>query len=132
MSQITSRKEIINQSDEHIFNFISDFTNFSQLMPPQAKDLKITRDTCSFTLEGLPTINLRITERLAYNTIIMTAEDGKIPFSLKCQLNRVSNESCEAQFIFDAEFNMMMKMMVEKPLTNFLNLLVEKLKDIKA
>ena len=35
-------------------------------------------------------------------------------------------------FIFEAELNPMMKMMVAKPLGNFLNLLSEKLKEIKS
>jgi hypothetical protein len=62
----------------------------------------------------------------------MSAEDGKLPFELKCCLEKVDEEKCQAQFLFNAELNMMMKMMVEKPLTNFLNLLAEKLKEIKA
>lgn len=131
MSCIKSNVVEINKSDEEIFNFISDFTNFAKLMPPQAQNVKITNDSCSFTIQGMPPINLKITERNPYNSVLMIADEGKLPFSLRCNLNTTTNNQCTAQFEFEAELNGMMKMMVEKPLTNFLNLLGQKLKDIK-
>ena len=130
MSQIKSKIVRISQSDEHIFHFISDFTNFEKLMPPQVQNLTITKDNCSFTLQGLPPINLIISDRVPFSLVKMDAYDGKLPFSLSCSLQKIDEVSCEAQFIFDAELNMMMKMMVEKPLTNFLNILIERLKNI--
>lgn len=132
MSDIKSQTVEIDKSDEEIFNFISDFTNFSKLFPPQVNDLKITRDTCSFSIDGMPKISLRISERTPFSCVTMSAEDGKLPFELKCCLENIGKDKCKAQFHFDAELNMMMKMMVEKPLTNFLNLLAKKLKEIKA
>ena len=101
-------------------------------MPPQVQDLKISQDNCSFTIQGMPPIHLAISERIPFSHVKMEAKDGKLPFSLSCQLEKVDDSSCQAQFIFEAELNMMMKMMVEKPLTNFLNMLVEKLREIKS
>ena len=132
MSDIKSQTVVIDKSEENIFNFISDFTNFSQLFPPQVNDLKITKDTCSFSIDGMPNVSLRITERTPFSCVVMSAEDGNFPFELKCCLEKVSEDKCQAQFHFTAELNMMMKMMVEKPLTNFLNLLAEKLREIKS
>ena len=62
----------------------------------------------------------------------MKAEDGKLPFTLSCSLESVNETKCIAQFYFEAELNPMMKMMMAKPLGNFLNLLSEKLKEIKS
>ncbi len=132
MSQIKSQAVNIHQSDEKVYHFMSDFTNFEQLIPPQVQEVKISKDSCSFTIQGLPPVNLNITNRTPYSMVQMDAIDGKLPFSLKCTLEKVDDDSCIAQFVFEAELNMMMKMMVEKPLTNFLNILVEKLKEIKS
>ena len=132
MSVIKSTVIELEKSNEEIFNFISDFTNFAKLMPPQAQNVKITRDNCSFTIQGMPAINLKITERIAYDSVLMVADEGKLPFSLKCTLNKLGENQCTAQFSFEAELSGMMKMMVEKPLLNFLNLLGQKLKDIKS
>lgn len=131
MSVIESNIIELEKTDEEIFNFISDFTNFAKLMPPQAQDVKITNDCCSFTIQGMPAINLKITERMPFSSVLMVADEGKLPFSLKCNLKKVNENQCTAQFRFEAELNTMMKMMVEKPLKNFLNLLGQKLKDIK-
>ena len=132
MSLIESQAVTINKSDEEIFNFISDFTNFAALMPPQVQDVKITQDSCSFSIQGMPTINLKIYERTPFSGVKMKAEDGKLPFTLLCSLQSVNETQCIAQFHFEAELNPMMKMMVAKPLCNFLNLLSEKLKEIKS
>ena len=132
MSLIESQAVTINKSDEEIFNFISDFTNFASLMPPQVQDVKITQDSCSFSIQGMPTINLKIYERTPFSNVKMKAEDGKLPFTLSCSLESVNETQCIAQFHFEAELNPMMKMMVAKPLGNFLNLLSEKLKEIKS
>ena len=132
MSLIESQAVTINKSDEEIFNFISDFTNFASLMPPQVQDVKITQDSCSFSIQGMPTINLKIYERTPFSSVKMKAEDGKLPFTLTCSLQSVNETQCIAQFHFEAELNQMMKMMVAKPLGNFLNLLSEKLKEIKS
>lgn len=132
MSLIESQAVTINKPDEEIFNFISDFTNFATLMPPQVQDVKITQDSCSFSIQGMPTINLKIYERIPFSSVKMKAEDGKLPFTLACSLESVNETQCIAQFHFEAELNPMMKMMVAKPLGNFLNLLSEKLKEIKS
>ena len=69
MSLIESQAVTINKSDEEIFNFISDFTNFATLMPPQVQDVKITQDSCSFSIQGMPTINLKIYERTPFSSV---------------------------------------------------------------
>ena len=131
MSLIESQAVTIDKSDEEIFNFISDFTNFVSLMPPQIQDVKITQDSCSFSIQGMPNINLKIYERIPFSSVKMKSEDGKLPFTLSCSLEGVNETQCITQFHFEAELNPMMKMMVAKPLGNFLNLLSEKLKEIK-
>lgn len=125
---IESNKTIVNKSDQQVFLFISDFNNFVHLMPPEVKDLKVTQNDCSFSIQGMPTIHLKIEEKVAYSLVRMVSKDGKLDFSLNCNLEAIDETSCYAHFTFDAQLNSMMKMMVQKPLTNFLNTLVEKLK----
>ena len=132
MSLIKSQAVTINKSDEEIFNFISDFTNFAKLMPQQVQDVKITQESCSFSMQGMPIINLKIYDKIPFSCVKMKADGGKLPFTLSCFLESVNNTQCIAQFHFEAELNPMMKMMVAKPLGNFLNLLSKKLKEIKS
>lgn len=125
---IESNKTIVNKSDQQVFLFISDFNNFVHLMPPEVKDLKVTQNDCSFSIQGMPTIHLKIEKKVPHSLVRMVSKDGKLDFSLNCNLEAIDETSCYAHFTFDAQLNSMMKMMVQKPLTNFLNTLVEKLK----
>lgn len=129
MTKIESQQVAVNKSAEELYNFISNFNNFNQLMPSTVQDLETTKDTCSFSLKGMPTINLKIGEKTPFTHVSMVADGGQIDFSLNCSLE-ADADNCKAKLFFEAELNTMMKMMVEKPLTNFLNILVERLKEI--
>ena len=132
MSLIESQTVTINKSNKEVFNFISDFTNFASLMPSQVEDINITQDSCSFSIKGMPTVKLKIFERKPYSSVKMKNEDGKLAFTLLCSLKNINETQCIAQFHFEAELNSMMKMMLAKPLANFLNVLAGKLKEIKS
>ena len=66
-------------------------------------------------------------------TKITISSNGKVPFEFKLfvLLTETGANSCVGQLVFESELNMMMKMMVEKPLGNFFNMLAQKMKDIK-
>ena len=98
-------------------------------MPSSVQDLETSENTCSFSLKGIPTIHLKIGEKTPFTHVSMVADGGQIEFSLNCCL-KTDADNCKAQLFFEAELNNMMKMMLEKPLTNFLNILVERLKEI--
>lgn len=129
MTRIESKQVAVNKSAEEIFNFISNFNNLGQLMPSSVQDLETTEDSCSFSLKGMPSIRLKRGENTPYTLVSMVADGGQIDFSLNCALES-DGDNCKAQLFFEAELNMMMKMMVEKPLSNFLNILVERLNDL--
>ena len=129
MTRIESQQVAVNKSAKEIYNFISNFNNFNQLMPSSVQDLETTENTCCFSLKGMPTIRLKIGDKTPFTHVSMVADGGQIEFSLNCSLD-ADGDNCKAQLFFEAELNMMMKMMVEKPLTNFLNILVDRLKEI--
>jgi len=130
MTQIESQEVEINNSAEKIFNFITNFNNFSKLMPSSVKDVKTTAESCCFSIKGMPSIKLKLREKIPFSLVSMISEGGHIEFHLNCVLQEKGN-NCKAKLFFEAELNMMMKMMVEKPLKNFLNILVDRLKEIK-
>ena len=129
MTRIESQQIAINKSAEEIYNFIINFNNFEKLMPSSVEDLETTEDTCSFSIKGMPNIHLKIGNKTPFTNVSMVADGGQIEFKLTCSLETDGN-SCKAQLFFEAELNMMMKMMVEKPIKNFLNILADRLKEI--
>lgn len=129
MSIINSDKLIINRSNGVLFNFVADFNNFGKLMPEQVTDWKSTADTCSFTIRGMASLSMHMVVRQPNDKIVM-ASVGDKPFSFEliCHLVAISEESTEAQLIFDAQLSPMIAMIATRPLQNFVNILVSKLK----
>ena len=131
MTRIESDKRNIDKSSEVIFNFLSDFNNFETLMPDKVVDWKSDSDSCSFTISGLASLGMRITEKTP-NTFIKIVDEGKVPFKFDFLVNIADNaNSSEVQLIFDADLNSMLKMVAVKPLRNFLNMLLDELQVVE-
>ena len=132
MTKIESEKVEINIPASTVFNYLSDFNNFQKLMPPQVTSWTSTADECSFTINGMATIGMKIVEKTP-NTKITISSNGKVPFEFKLfvLLDEKDANSCVGQLTFESDLNPMMKMMVAKPLGNFFNMLAQKMKDIK-
>ena len=127
MTRIESDKHKIDKSSEVIFNFLSDFNNFETLMPDKVVDWKSDSDSCSFTISGLASLGMRITEKTP-NTFIKIVDEGKVPFKFDFFVNIEENgDGADVQLIFDADLNTMLKMVAVKPLRNFLNMLLDEL-----
>ncbi len=128
MTRIESDKKIVNSSENKIYNFLSNFNNFEALMPDKVVDWKSDNDSCSFTISGLASLGMKIVEKEPYN-YIKIVDEGKVPFKFEFYVNikSISENKSEVHLIFDADLNMMLKMMAVKPLKNFLNMLVDEL-----
>ena len=79
----------------------------------------------------MATIGMKIIEKVPHSLIKITS-NGKVPFNftLNVELGMIDLNKCNARLVFESDINPMMRMMVEKPLQNFFNMLVRKLKDL--
>ncbi len=126
---INSTIENANTSAQQLFDFCINFNNLQSCMPPQVKEWVSTNDACSYNLNGMATIAMRITNSVA-PTLINTVSDGdKNPFTFTLNFNitPVTDATSTLQLVFDGDVNMFMKPMIEKPLTNFFNYLTAQL-----
>ena len=130
MTTIETDKVEINSSAEDIFKFLSDINNLEQLMPDQVVNWESADDECSFTIKGMGNIGMRIVEKIPISEVKIVSTKGALKFDLNCLIEKVNDDKCNTQLILEADLNPMMKMMVEKPLGKFFNLLVMKLKEI--
>lgn len=132
MTRIESKVVDIDNSAKNIFNFLSDFNNYEKLMPSQVTNWSATKDECNFTISGMATIGMKIVEKVPH-TLVRMQSHGKVPFNftLTGNITETGAKTCKAQLVMDADLNMMLKMMAEKPLRNFLDMLAEKLKEVK-
>ena len=132
MTKLESEKVDVNYSKEALFNFLCNFNNFQKLMPEQVTNWKSTEDECSFTISGMASIGMKIVEKIPHSEIKITS-NGKVPFNfnLSVLINDAGENKANGQLVFTADLNPMIKMMVEKPLGNFFNLLAKKMKDLQ-
>jgi carbon monoxide dehydrogenase subunit G len=128
--RIESTKVDLKKSREEVFSFVSDFRNFEHLIPKdKVSKWTATEDSCSFNINGMADIGMKIQSTVMPSQVNIIS-DGKNPFDFTLTVfieEKINNESI-ANLVFDAEVNPFLKMMVEKPLTNFFNMLAERLK----
>ena len=123
---LESPKVSIEKSAQYLFDSLSDVRNFEKLMPESIAKFEVTgEDAFIFGLKGMPEIKLKMKEKIAPNTIILGAASDKLPFTLKANINSVSDTSSEVQLFFEGEFNAMMAMMIKGPISKFIETLAE-------
>ncbi len=134
MTRIESEQVTIQQSQEEVFKFLSDFNNFKKLMPEQVTDWISDTETCSFNIKGMASLGMAIESKTPHSEIRIK-KNGKAPFDFyfTCVMGPLdSGNNSTLKLFFDADLNPFLKMMAEKPLTNFLNLLVNRYRDIAS
>ena len=129
MSNFKSPEVKVNLSAEMLYAKLSNLNNLKDILPPEISDFQSTQDSCSFKMGSMPKITLVIAEKTPFSKIVLQAENSQIPFSLECNISQ-NGGNCKAVLEVNAELNMMMRMMLEKPLTNFLNAIAKSLSQI--
>ena len=133
MTNIASKKVEVNNSAENVFNFLADFNNFEKLMPKdKISNWTSNSNECSFEINGMSSIGMKIQETSPYTSLRLVSH-GKNPFSftLDVKLEKTEKDFVISQMIFSGDINPFLKLVVEKPLTNFFNQLVENLGQVK-
>ena len=127
---IESEIAIINCQPEKVYNFLGNFDNFTSLLPEQVVNWQSTGDSCSFEVKGLATLGLRITGKTPFTRISMIGE-GKLPFGFifDAFIQEITHQQCQVQLVIVADMNPFIAMMAQKPLQNFVDMLLPRLKE---
>ncbi|MDD3005082.1 SRPBCC family protein [Flavobacterium sp.] len=121
---LESPKVKVDQSAEYLFNALTDVKNFEKLMPDNiAKFEVIDATSFIFGLKGMPEIKLRLKDSTPHSQVTLGAASDKLPFTLKADLNSLSENTTEVQLHFEGEFNAMMAMMIKGPIGKFIETL---------
>lgn len=129
----TGQKVLINTGQQNAFEFLGNFNNFEKLMPDQVTNWKSDVDTCSFDIQGMTSISLKYSNKIASHLIEIVPE-GKSPISFSLQFNieqLPENDGKSMVWIkIDADLNPMIAMIAKRPLENLVNVMSEKLKTL--
>ena len=141
LSKYTSDIKFIDQNEEVVFNYLSNFDNFSQYLNesvldkvsqqvPQIKvtDFESDNDSCRFNITGMGQSEIRIVNREPFKTIKIESS-GKLPVEITfwIQLMAVTPSQTKMKLTLHAEMGMMIKMMAGKKLEAGINQLADML-----
>ena len=128
---LTSDSTPVAAPVERIFSFLTDFRNFGKLLPEQVKEWSADESHCTFIVEGLPRISLKLGENIEGKRVTYLP-DGESPvdFSLLFHMEgsaETGKTVCRTELL--AKVSPMIAMMAKRPLQHFIELLSSRLKE---
>ena len=125
---IESKKVLVNQKIQTVFDFLKDTNNIQELLPEdKITDWNSNTTSCSFKVQGGIVISFVQTELKEPIEIHMeSGEKSPFPFTLVLFLEEKADQT-EGYLKFEADVNMFLKVMIESPLENLFNYMADKL-----
>ena len=131
MTNFESSVKVIPYSQERVYNKLSDLNNLEAIKDrlPQDKvqDMSFDSDTLSFSMAPVGTITLQIIEREPCKCIKFETTNSPLPFNMWIQLVETGEEECKVKVTIGMDINPFMKAMVQKPLQEGLEKMVDML-----
>jgi len=126
---LQSRKISILRPASEIFEVLRQPNNYETLLPESTEKFEIEEDSFIFKLKGMPEIKLKLKESIPNSKVSFTA-NHPAPFTLDVNIHEVDEKNTEVQLNFTGNFNPMISMMVKKPLTKFIETLVDNIEKL--
>ena len=131
MGNFESSVKVIPYSQERVYNKLSDLSNLEaikdRLPKDKVQDLSFDSDTLSFSVPPVGQLTLQIVEREPCKCIKLATANSPIPFNMWIQLVATGEEECKVKVTIRIDINPFMKAMVQKPLQDGLEKMVEML-----
>ncbi len=122
---LESPKSSVKKTQKDLFEFLTNTTNYKQLLPDSLEEFDANDNSFKFGLKGMPSIRLAFSEKIEYDTIKLKATSDNFPVFLICKIEQKTENEASVQLFFEGDINPMMAMMIKKPLQNLLNTLAE-------
>ena len=126
---LEGRKIVVNKSVNTLVEMLNKPEDYKNLMPDSLQNFEVRDNGFKFGLKGMPEIALKI-EEVNDKAVVLKSASSSLDFELKGVMNALNENQTEVQLLFDGKFNPFIKMMVEKPLQNFINTLSDNLEKL--
>lgn len=123
---LQGRKIVVNKAISDLKIMMNNAEDYKNLMPEGLQTFIAEDNGFRFSLKGMPEIALKI-ENTNDDEVVLKSAKTNLDFQLKGLLNSINDAQTEVQILFEGNFNPFIKMMVEKPLQNFINTLTDKI-----
>jgi len=131
MTIFESAVKTIYASEQDIFAVLSDLRNAEKLKDripeDKVKDIQIWQDSISFVVEPVGELSLRIIDQEPFKTIKFVGENSPVGFFVWIELEGIGEDETKMKITLKADLNPIVKMMAEKPLQQFVDMLANAL-----
>lgn len=136
MKRFESQVKQVPHSQNAVYSKVSDLNNlqaFINMLPEDKKaeykisKISCTRDTVSFDVSPLGTISVNIIERQPDKCVKLETAKSPIKMTAWIQIVPVTDQTCKIKLTVDADLNIFIAKMVEKPLAEALEKMAEML-----
>lgn len=133
MLKLDSKSGIVKGSPEVVYNYISDFRNFAGMLPSERlRNIEVAGDTLSFSIDGLGKVGLMIAEKKPFKQLVIRAmETSSADFTFWIHVADGSENTSLVNITLQANLNMFLEMMAKGPLQQLVDLIVDKLGEVK-
>lgn len=130
-TKIEGKAALLSMGQEDLFNLLSNPANFEKIMPEEVVKFEAGDTWFIFGLKGLPEVKLKVSESVPNEKIVLKSASDKLNFQLVGHL-KSQGASTEVNLSFEGDFNPMLKMMIERPLKNFIEKLSNNLTKLES
>lgn len=136
MKRFESQVKQVPHSQNAVYSKVSDLNNlqaFINMLPEDKKaeykisKISCTRDTVSFDVSPLGTISVNIIERQPDKCVKLETAKSPVKMTAWIQIVPVTDQTCKIKLTVDADLNIFIAKMVEKPLAEALEKMAEML-----
>ena len=131
MTKFESSVKVIPYSQERVYNKLSDLSNLEAIKDRLPQDmvqgLSFDSDTLRFSVSTVGKLTLQIVEREPSKCVKLETTNSPLPFNMWIQLVATGEEECKVKVTIGMDINPFMKAMVQKPLQEGLEKMVEML-----
>lgn len=118
----------LDVSKESIDNFFKDINALKLIMPAGVEQWQAEGDKCSFFIKNLGNLKMKRSFDIPVSEYAYrSTANSKVDFTLLFHFNENGQNKSTGYFELQAQVNPFMKMMLERPVTNFVNLLTQNL-----
>ncbi len=130
---ITSNTHQTASSLKSIYEFLTDFRNFKDIMPEdKVENFEYDQNGCSFNIRGVTPLKVKLKEKIPFSKVIFESEGlAKFNFILEATLDGVADNQGNCNVQLHGDINPFIKVMAEKPLTQLVNTMALKLSQLQ-
>jgi len=133
ISNYKSRQGSLKCGVDKAFTFITDFRNFDKFAENNnVSNWQADKESCSFNFAMLGAVNVKLSEKEEASKVVYQGAAAGNDFTITVLLSGNDAESSKMSVNLSAYFNPIMKMMADKPIKTFLDMLISEVENFDS